>query len=173
MIIDLGTGGPDQLRADFAVIGAGAAGLTLARRLVEGGRSVILLESGGLDYESATADLNRGEVSGEPYYPLHDARLRFFGGTTAIWGGRSAELDAIDFEKRDWVEWSGWPFDKDELRPWYDKAWRLLEPALRTFLRACSTGSTEASSRCVTGGSTRSSTASERAATAICSTIRS
>ena len=127
MIIDLGTGGPDQLRADFAVIGAGAAGLTLARRLVVGGRSVILLESGGLDYESATADLNRGEVSGEPYYPLHDARLRFFGGTTAIWGGRSAELDAIDFEKRDWVEWSGWPFDKDELRPWYDKAWRLLD----------------------------------------------
>lgn len=127
MVIDLGTGGPSELQADFAVIGAGAAGLTMARRLIEGGRSVILLESGGLDYESQSADLNRGEVSGEPYYPLHDTRLRFFGGTTAIWGGRSAELDPIDFERREWVEWSGWPFGHEELRPWYRQARQLLE----------------------------------------------
>jgi len=53
--------------------------------------------------------------------------LRFFGGTAAIWGGRSAELDPIDFEQRDWVEWSGWPFGKEELGPWYRKAWRLLD----------------------------------------------
>ena len=127
MVVDLMDGGPDQLQADVAVIGAGAAGLTIARRLVEGGLSVVLLESGGLDFEKETADLNRGLVSGEPYYPLHDARLRFFGGTTAIWGGRSAELDPIDFERREWVDWSGWPFSHDELRPWYDHAWRLLE----------------------------------------------
>ena len=69
----------------------------------------MLLESGGLDYEAATADLNAGENAGEDYYALEDSRLRFFGGTTAIWGGRCAELDPIDLEPRDWVPHSGWP----------------------------------------------------------------
>ncbi len=127
MIVDLGEGVPGPLQADVAVIGAGAAGLTVARELLAGGLSVVLLESGGRDYEAATADLNRGEVVGEPYYDLHHARLRFFGGTTAIWGGRSAELDPIDFEQRHWVPWSGWPFGAEELRPWYRRARLVFE----------------------------------------------
>ena len=125
MLIDFGAGSPDLFEADVAVIGAGAAGITMARRLLAGGKSVILLESGGLDYEAATADLNAGENVGEPYYDLDKARLRMFGGTTAIWGGRCAELDPIDFERRAWVEHSGWPFGIDELRPSYAAArWR-------------------------------------------------
>lgn len=127
MHIDLGDSVPERLEAEVAVIGAGAAGLTLARRLVEGGRSVILIESGGLDYEAATADLNRGLNVGQDYYPLEDSRLRFVGGTTAIWGGRVAELDAIDFQHRDWVPHSGWPFALDTLRPYYREARRLLD----------------------------------------------
>lgn len=82
----------------------------------------MLLESGGLDYEAAVADLNAGENVGEDYYALEDARLRFFGGTTAIWGGRCAELDPIDLETRDYVPHSGWPFDWQELGRWYDEA---------------------------------------------------
>src|SRR3546814_865853 len=48
--------------------------------------------------------------------------MRFFGGTTAIWGGRCAELDAIDFERRDWVPHSGWPIDLDDLASYYAEA---------------------------------------------------
>jgi choline dehydrogenase-like flavoprotein len=123
MHIDLERGGPDRLAADVAVIGAGAAGLTMARQLLAGGLSVILLESGGLDYEDATAELNEGLNVGQPYYPLDHARLRFFGGTTAIWGGRCAELDPIDFHKRSWVPESGWPIGHHDLKPYYDRAW--------------------------------------------------
>jgi choline dehydrogenase-like flavoprotein len=104
------------------VIGAGAAGISLTRRLLERGRTIVLLESGGLDYEPATADLNAGANEGEAYYDLEDARLRLFGGTTAIWGGRCAELDPIDLERRDFVPHSGWPFGWDELARWYDEA---------------------------------------------------
>jgi choline dehydrogenase-like flavoprotein len=67
MHFDLVQGAPDQLRADYAIVGAGAAGITMARRLLSGGRSVILLESGGLDYERDTADLNAGTNVGQPY----------------------------------------------------------------------------------------------------------
>ena len=63
----------------------------------------------------ARPDLNRGKSIGQVYYELEDARLRFFGGTTAIWGGRCAELDSIDFRARAWVPHSGWPIDRATL----------------------------------------------------------
>ena len=104
------------------MIGAGAAGISLTRRLLARGHSVALLESGGLDYEAPLAALNAGENVGEDYYDLEDSRLRFFGGTTAIWGGRCAELDPIDLERRDYIPHSGWPIAWDELRRWYGEA---------------------------------------------------
>jgi choline dehydrogenase-like flavoprotein len=122
MYIDLDRGGPTRLDADVAVVGAGAAGLSLVRRLVAGGARVLLLESGGLDYEARTADLNAGANVGMDYYPLDHARLRFFGGTTAIWGGRIAALDAIDFERRNWVPHSGWPIARADLDHHYAEA---------------------------------------------------
>lgn len=115
-----------RISDEFCIIGAGAAGITLARFLLAQGRSVTLLESGGLDYEAPIAALNDGENVGEPYYDLVDARLRFFGGTTAIWGGRLAELDPIDLQKRRWVPGSGWPIAWSELQ-------RFYEPARATF----------------------------------------
>jgi choline dehydrogenase-like flavoprotein len=111
-----------ELESEVCVIGAGAAGISLARRLLSLGHGVVLLESGGLDYEPATAQLNAGENAGEDYYELEDSRLRFFGGTTAIWGGRCAELDPIDLERRDYVPNSGWPIGKAELERWYAEA---------------------------------------------------
>ena len=77
------------------------------------------LESGGLDFEQATQDLYRGANLGMPYYELDQSRLRFFGGTVAIWGGRCALLDPIDFEHRDWVPHSGWPIGRADLDPYY------------------------------------------------------
>ena len=91
-------------------------------RILAAGHEVLLLESGGKDFEAATADLNAGANIGEDYYPLHDARMRFFGGTTAIWGGRCAELDPIDLERRDWVPHSGWPIGWSDLAPYYAEA---------------------------------------------------
>lgn len=126
MLVDLSVGAPDRLDADVAVIGAGAAGITVARQLHSRGLKVVLLESGGLDHQADTSNLNAGESIGESYYELESARLRFFGGTTAIWGGRCAHLDPIDFEKRAWVPHSGWPFSAEELEPWYQRARPLL-----------------------------------------------
>jgi choline dehydrogenase-like flavoprotein len=106
-------------RADICVVGAGAAGIMLARRLAQRGQSVCLLESGGLDFEQATQDLYQGANLGMEYYDLDQARLRFFGGTVSIWGGRCALLNTIDFERRHWVPHSGWPISRAELDPYY------------------------------------------------------
>ena len=112
---------------EVCILGAGAAGITLARRLSSSGLDVCLLESGGADWEKPLQDLGVGESVGFPYYPLDESRLRLFGGTTAVWGGRVVQLDPIDFERRPWIEHSGWPFGKEELAPYYTEALRSLE----------------------------------------------
>jgi choline dehydrogenase-like flavoprotein len=136
VLIDLETPGElaaGLLDADLCIVGAGAAGLTLARRLASPTRRILLLESGGGDYEPAVAALGAGENVGFPYYDLEDSRLRFFGGTTAVWGGRCAELDALDFELRDWVPHSGWPFEKDALAEYYRAARAIVQVPPRTL----------------------------------------
>ena len=116
-----------EFEADVCIVGGGAAGVTLAAELIAAGREVLLLESGGLDYDPEIQDQMRGDSIGFPYYPLDNSRLRFFGGTTAIWGGRCAQLNAIDFERRPWVAHSGWPITKADLQPFYARAQRDLE----------------------------------------------
>jgi len=116
-----------EFECDLCIVGAGVAGVTLARELLSSGLEITLLESGGGDFEQSTQDMAAGDNIGFPYYALDHSRLRFFGGTCAIWGGRTAQLDAIDFEKRDWVPHSGWPFSKNELVPYYQKAQNILE----------------------------------------------
>ena len=113
---------PRTAQADVCIIGAGAAGITLARGLSGQGLRILLLESGGLDYGPESAALGVGENVGAAYYPLEDSRLRFFGGTTNIWGGRCAPLDHIDFQARDWVAHSGWPIDGGDLAEGYRAA---------------------------------------------------
>jgi choline dehydrogenase-like flavoprotein len=104
---------------DIAIVGAGAAGLTLARHLTGRGRDIVVVESGGLDFDTATQGLADGLNLGDACYPLVHSRLRFFGGTTNVWGGRCARLEAIDFKQRDWVPLSGWPFAPAEMERWY------------------------------------------------------
>ncbi len=113
--------------SDVCVMGAGAAGISLTRALRRLGYRVCLVEAGGLDYDPGTQSLYHGENVGNPYYDLVDARLRFFGGTTNIWGGRCVPLDPIDFEHRPWVPYSGWPFGHQALLPYYQAAHRDLE----------------------------------------------
>lgn len=111
-----------DLIADICIVGGGAAGVTLADALVAEGREVLLLESGGTDHDPAVQSLMQGSSHGFPYYGLADCRLRFFGGTTTIWGGRCAQLNEIDFQHRPWLPYSGWPITKADLAPHYARA---------------------------------------------------
>jgi choline dehydrogenase-like flavoprotein len=115
------------LDTDLAIVGAGAAGITLARALADAPFRICLIESGGIEPEDATQALAGGENVGLPYGPLEATRLRQLGGTTNHWGGWCRPLDALDFEPRDWVPLSGWPLARADLDPYYAKATAVCE----------------------------------------------
>jgi choline dehydrogenase-like flavoprotein len=117
------------IEADVCIVGAGAAGITIARELRHRPLRVALLESGGLQPDDATQSLYAGETRGVPYFPLDAVRTRtrYFGGTTNEWAGECRPLDALDFEPRAWVAHSGWPIRLDDLLPFYAEAQRLCQ----------------------------------------------
>jgi choline dehydrogenase-like flavoprotein len=126
LIRDLEQELPDRSeQADICIIGSGAAGIALAVELARLGRRVLLLEGGGATIEEASQDPYRSEVVGLTHRGVNTGRFRAQGGTTTQWGGQILELDAIDFERREWIDGSGWPFAKDELARYYERALQL------------------------------------------------
>lgn len=110
------------IQADVCLIGAGAAGITIARELAGTALRVCLVEGGGLEFEYAESQtLYAGSSVGIPM-SLEAGRLRFFGGTTNHWTGRCAPLSEIDFRRRPWIPHSGWPLDRTDLDPYYRRA---------------------------------------------------
>ena len=114
------------IAGDVCIVGAGAAGISMALDWVGSGHQVILLEGGGFDYDPDVQALYSGTTSGQRYYPLMASRLHLFGGTTGHWAGMCAPFDPIDFESRDWVPHSGWPIAYDDLVPY----WRRAQPTV-------------------------------------------
>ena len=115
------------LTPDLAIIGGGPAGISLALALADSGHKILLLESGGVNFDPKAQSLYAGSQSGVAYTALDGGRLRFLGGSTNHWGGWCRPLDAIDFETREWMPYSGWPFARKEIEPYYARAQSLVE----------------------------------------------
>lgn len=113
--------------ADFCVVGSGPAGMTVALELERYGRSVILLEGGGLNQSDESQDIYKGDVIGDHYVELDSARLRYLGGTSGHWDGQCIPLGEIDFQKKEGFEDAHWPIEKKDLDPFLEKALSVLE----------------------------------------------
>jgi len=116
---------PPAFIADICIIGAGAAGITLAVESARTGKKVLLLEGGGPTREDSSQAIYDSEIAGLPHRGIHTGRIRVKGGTTVRWGGQILELDARDFTPRPGVPESGWPFPKTELTSYYERALQL------------------------------------------------
>ncbi len=118
------------IEADLAIVGAGPAGLTLAREFIDAGVRLVLIESGGMTADPAAQALCDGTTVGDRYAGPFVTRRRQAGGTVHSWntrlagatGAKYVPLDPTDFEDRPWVPLSGWPFAGAALQPYYVRA---------------------------------------------------
>lgn len=115
------------IEGDICIVGAGAAGISMALEWLGSPYKVILLEGGGFEYDDKVQELYNGKLTGQQYYPMKSSRLHYFGGSTEHWGGMCSTFDEIDFEEREWVENSGWPIKKEEISSFYPRAHPLLD----------------------------------------------
>jgi choline dehydrogenase-like flavoprotein len=122
------------IEADVIIAGGGVAGIALARQLGDAGVDVAILESGGMAPSVRMQALYDGKMTlsapGNETKNLDDylasSRVRCFGGSGMRWGGKCAPLDPIDFEKREWIPYSGWPVTREQMQPFYDRACSTL-----------------------------------------------
>jgi len=112
---------------DVAIIGAGAAGITLALKLISYGKKVALIEAGGQEYSEVSQKIYRAKTIGDPYFELDVARLRYFGGTTNHWSGWCRSFEPEDFNRGYLGDEYGWPIDFIELDRYRDEACEILE----------------------------------------------
>lgn len=112
---------------DVCVVGAGAAGITVARTLAAAGKSVVLCEGGGDEYTEESQDCYLGEVKGDPYFDLDVARLRYLGGSTNHWAGWCRTFDEIDFNRSDISEELVWPIRKTDLDRYFEEACDIVD----------------------------------------------
>jgi choline dehydrogenase-like flavoprotein len=110
------------VQGDVCIIGAGAAGIALALHLVDQPIQVALLESGGLVAEANAPRIYQVLPGARPRLARAPSRSWYFGGNTNHWAGNCCPLDDIDFEPREWIEFSGWPIRKEHLLPYYERA---------------------------------------------------
>lgn len=112
---------------DTIIIGAGAAGITTAITLEKFGKSVALIEGGGLEYSEESQNIYRGDVKGDPYFDLDVTRLRYLGGSTNHWGGWCRPFEKIDFERNYLGEKYEWPIKFKEIDRYKNEACSILE----------------------------------------------
>jgi choline dehydrogenase-like flavoprotein len=128
----------NELSYDVIIIGTGAGGGTLARRLAPSGKRILLLERGGwlprekANWDSRSVNLEGRYQAREAWKDrdggdLHPHTNYWVGGNTKLYGAALFRLRREDFgELRHHGGVSpAWPISYDDLEPYYAEAERL------------------------------------------------
>lgn len=105
---------------DAVVVGSGPAGATVALKLSARGKRVLIVETGGREFDPDlqarfAALSGRGHYDGD-YWARH--WIRAFGGTSWAWNGWCAPLLERNL--------ADWPITRDDLDPYYRQAADIL-----------------------------------------------
>ena len=112
---------------DVCIIGAGAAGITVATELGASGLKIALIEAGSTEFTEESQDLYQGKITGDPYLPLDVTRLRYLGGSTNHWGGMCRTFEEVDFDRGYLGDEYKWPIEFNEIYKYLEKACKILE----------------------------------------------
>ncbi|MBB6486248.1 GMC oxidoreductase [Rhizobium lusitanum] len=136
-----------EIYADIAIVGGGPAGIAIAREFAGTAIRILVIESGGCEYEAEIQSLNTVENVGEPLIqaataaqgrgydgalawlndiPAFELRNRMLGGSSHTWIGKCAAFDETDFTLRPWLQLSGWPLERKQLLPMLERAGEIL-----------------------------------------------
>ena len=116
----------EAVRSQVCMVGAGIAGLVLARKLALAGIDVVVLEAGGRSIEERGQELfAEAELKGQPHVGTTEGRFRVFGGTSLRWGGQVLTMA--------WNGAEAWPLGEEEIRPFVAEAEGLLEVGTLPF----------------------------------------
>ena len=109
--------------AGLCIMGGGVAGIVIAKELSKTFKHIVLIESGGQEYNSETQSLYASSKKSSSAYPdTTHSRMRLLGGSSNHWENNTSPFDPIDFEKREWIPNSGWPIDFKTIEPYYNSA---------------------------------------------------
>ncbi|MDC0619442.1 GMC family oxidoreductase [Candidatus Pelagibacter ubique] len=121
-------------KADLCLIGSGPANLTIVHHLRNTKLKIIIIPGGKFNSDKQNQSLYKGIIGkNSSHEPLLKNRHREFGGSGNYWGGRCVPLDEIDFNKRKWIKYSGWPFKLKEIKKFYNKASIFLNVSAYDF----------------------------------------
>lgn len=106
-----------------AIVGSGAAGLSVAKKMVKEKPNIkiLIVESGDFERDDQIQSLSAVSATGDlpaKYYPHHAQRI--FGGTTNIWGGYCRVLEERGFKE------NVWPISYDEISKYHKEASELI-----------------------------------------------
>jgi choline dehydrogenase-like flavoprotein len=110
-----------SISTPICIVGAGMAGLLLARGLAQAGRRVTLIDSGREYYDAEVQQLNEIEDLNGRYRWAVTGRARGLGGTSAKWGGRIISLSQQEARLGNLPSRLGWPFPIEELEAYRPK----------------------------------------------------
>lgn len=121
-----------SIEGPICVVGAGVAGLLLARRLAQAGRRVVVVESGGKSFDAATHELNALHP-GPRYVREMTGHYRGLGGSSTQWGGRMIPISAHETRSRPYLDLSEWALPYGALFSYRAEIERLMELSAGSF----------------------------------------
>lgn len=104
-----------EIAPPVCIIGAGTAGIFLARQLRRQGIGVLMLEQGNVLARKPEEVDQRCIQRGIRYRGADLGRSFGFGGTSVLWGGQMIPLTALDLAERPWVDIGAWPINYTEV----------------------------------------------------------
>ncbi len=112
-------------KSDICIVGSGISAQILASSIQN--KNLILVESGKINFDQESQELNMYEEIGLLFRNGHVNRVRQLGGSANLWANQLMTLDEDDIGNRDWViKDYTWPTNYSTLKEYYNRAINLV-----------------------------------------------